>query len=266
MQANFVCSDGRYPEASSGCCITSDESSGSLSRGCPKLCESERIWRLDRRRGVPWWARRHAGNDIVLQCTCNNCPADATTAHYVLAHTLEEGLWDNGQTMLTDIARREGLKHGPNRRMQQLMAERNAKILEASKSAEADPHKAQHLDTWIGEINAEYTAKITKAAHEYPDSPSTVTREFDDDDDHTVIITIICSVLAVVLVASCACIIVSMRRTKGKDQQEQMRMAGNGTYEGNHVVVGQPVVESADGAISGGTPVYVSAPTSPSKK
>jgi hypothetical protein len=200
---------------------------------------------------------------MVLQCTCNNCPTDAITAHDVLAATIEEGLWDNGQTMLTDIARREGLQHGPNRRMQQLMAERNAKILEASKSAEEDPHKAQHLDTWISEINKEYTTKITKAAHEYPDSPSTVTREYDDDDD-TVLITVICSVAAVALVAACACIIICTRRAKGKDQQEQQQM-GAGNYDGNHVVVGQPVVESADGSISGGTPVYVSAP-SPVKK
>merc|ERR1712176_274243 len=64
MPSSFVCDDGLWPQAHSGCCV--DNVTNMV--GCPKLCESERLWRLDRTRGIPWWARWHEGPGIVAQC------------------------------------------------------------------------------------------------------------------------------------------------------------------------------------------------------
>merc|ERR1712139_604736 len=108
--------------------------------------------RLDRLEGVPWWARYHRGRGIVAQCTCDGCPTNEPDAVTKITQTVEEGLWDNGQIMLVDIARREGLKYGPNRKMQELMAQRNDRILSAIHSNMSSAQVGNRIDR----INFQY--------------------------------------------------------------------------------------------------------------
>jgi hypothetical protein len=84
-----------------------------------------------------------------------------------LQKTLSEGLWDNGQMMLVDIARRAGLKYGPNRAMQELMAQRNEEI-----KSVLDGSNDYHMNRRIAQINTEYGSKIAEAALLYPDRSS----------------------------------------------------------------------------------------------
>eukprot|EP00913_Durusdinium_trenchii_P000845 g787.t1 len=65
--------------------------------------------------GIPWWATR--SQTVVYQCTCDGCPALEDVSQ--VKQTVEENIWDNGQDLLVDVARREGLKLGPNRKMQE---------------------------------------------------------------------------------------------------------------------------------------------------
>lgn len=256
MQSTFTCDDGRWPQANSGCCIDPE----THLVGCPKLCESERIWRLDRMEGTPWWARRHEGRGIVAQCTCANCPSSEVSAAQKLKKTMEEDLWDNGQIMLVDIARRQGLRYGPNRPMQELMATRNERILETLKMNMS----STSLDRRIAAINEHYHREILRAAQEGPDEPPRKGRrkgDDDDDDETTVVVLVTCTAVILVVVAVATCIIVRHRRKQND---------GISTFQGEHVVVGNPVapgisMDVATGAIQGGTPVTVAAPAKQSK-
>jgi len=250
-KSGHICDDGRWPEANSGCCI--NQNKGGFI-GCPRLCDTEKLWRLDRIEGSPWWARRHNGRGIVAQCTCAGCPATEFKAQAKLKATVNEGLWENGQIMLIDIARREGLQYGPNRGMQELMATRNERIL----AVVNDPSlQSAELDRRIASINAEYHVSITKAAHLYPDKPA---EEDKDKEENSAIRTGL--ILALVLVSAialaalyCLCF---RRNQKHSTNISEFRQTGD-------VVIGQPVPVGPDPAQQGvmisGTPVTVSAPT-----
>ncbi|CAE7728766.1 unnamed protein product [Symbiodinium microadriaticum] len=113
---------------------------------CPALCETKFVWRLD-------------GPD--------GCPAFDDSGVDEVKRTLEESIWDNGQVLLVDIARREGLQLGPNRKMQELMQERNELVLKASSSLTTS-NRAE-VETRIQDINAYYSRMIEEAARTYPD-------------------------------------------------------------------------------------------------
>jgi len=159
--------------------------------------------------------------------------------------------------MLLDIAKRQGLKHGPNRRMQALMVERNTKI---TKVMEMNL-KAFELDRRISDINSRYSAAIIKAAQDYPDDGNWQPAEKEDDAQSTTPIVLLLSCTAVILAAvACAtCVIVRSRR-KANDIS---------TFQGESVVVGQPVSENQpevnSGIVIGGAPVLVSAPMKQTK-
>merc|ERR1719393_333932 len=101
----YVCDDGRWPESSSGCCYPEGAPE---ELGCPTLCEEQRLWRVDKPSGgMPWWSRYPRDNKVVPQCTCRGCPATPEDMEDKMGRTIEESLWDNGQMILMDIARRE---------------------------------------------------------------------------------------------------------------------------------------------------------------
>jgi len=172
---------------------------------------------------------------------------------------VEEGLWDNGQIMLIDIARREKLKYGPNRRMQELMASRNDQILAITR---ASTLSADLVDRRIAEINSKYIEQITRAAREFPDMPSTVDKDDSEDNNTTLVIVVICCSMAVISVVACAAYLVI--QSKKKQWQTPTR-----AFQGENVVVGQPVPTNGDAlpvsGILGGTPVTVAAPMKVSK-
>jgi len=250
--ANFVCDDGRWPQAHSGCCIDNQ----THLVGCPLLCESSRIWRLDRAEGIPWWARWHSGRGIIAQCTCTGCPSTALAGHNKLLSTMENGVWDNGQMMLVDIARRENLVYGPNREMQELMAERNREIL----SLIRDSADGQNLDRRISLINSKFTDKISNAARNYPDRKHDRVR----DNDHTalIVVVVVCTIVVVAAIVMATFIILCRRKHASSPV--------TGFQQGDDVVVGQPVRDeehpanpfSEHGPVSGTPvqPVTVSAP------
>jgi len=163
---HYVCDDGKMPRSDTGCCV--DTARGAAKEGCPKLCETQFVWRLDRRNGLPWWARwRNPGEEIVYQCTCGGCPERTPEGASEVKKIVEESIWDNGQVMLVDIARREGLQLGPNRRMQELMLERNKAVGDIWRTYDAND--SAEVETQVDRLNKYYASLIEKAAREYPD-------------------------------------------------------------------------------------------------
>merc|ERR550532_1898893 len=77
-----------------------------------------------------------------------------------LKQTLKESVWDNGQVMLVDIARREELTLGPTRRMQELMVRRNSEILRTVEKV----GNSGDASSQIAAINDKYGVLITAAA------------------------------------------------------------------------------------------------------
>jgi len=250
--SEFICDDGEWPEANSGCCV--NEATGII--GCPRLCESERIWRLDRREGIPWWARWQRGRGMVAQCTCAGCPSTEANAQEKLIKSVEEGLWDNGQIILVDIARREGLKFGPNRRMQELMATRNTKITEMIKKTDI---KSSELDRRIAGINARYSQEITRAARKWGDSQPQLPdwspqQDVEDVEEKKhpeyIVVPIVCTVLLIIVICwGCACL------RAGRRKRDEIIAFESAMRQGSHVVIGQPVFGTSDavhGEIQGG--------------
>jgi len=249
---SHVCDDGQWPEAASGCC-KSDET-GIV--GCPRLCETQRVWRLDRTRTVPWWARWYTGDGIIAQCTCVGCPESPVEKREKLKRTVEDSVWDNGQAMLVDIARREGLQLGPNRRMQELMLRRNSEII----STISQFGDSGETDQRIGAINDRYALLITDAARqgddEHPDGGRLYSEGKRDEQNLEVIIAIIVSCSCVLLVAVAVATWLLIRKRK--------RESPISTFGGNpQVVIGNPVppeTSAATGPMTG-APVTVAAPT-----
>eukprot|EP00439_Symbiodinium_sp_Y106_P035795 s3368_g4.t1 len=163
--SNYVCDDGRWPEANTGCCVSNQVTTAiGRNASCPALCETKFVWRLD---GPGALVLARYSNTTVYQCTCDGCPAFDDSGVDEVKRTLEESIWDNGQVLLVDIARREGLQLGPNRKMQELMQERNELVLKASSSLTTS-NRAE-VETRIRDINAYYSRMIEEAARSYPD-------------------------------------------------------------------------------------------------
>mmetsp|Transcript_50751 Transcript_50751/g.128887 ORF Transcript_50751/g.128887 Transcript_50751/m.128887 type:complete len:598 (-) Transcript_50751:185-1978(-) len=263
MLAGHVCGDGRWPEASSGCC-SMNQTNGRPGQilGCPRLCDTQRIWRLDGSRSIPWWSRWQPGPGIVAQCTCKGCPTSSSEAILKLDLTVTDGIWDNGQMMLVDIARRQGLLHGPNRRMQELMVMRNDKILEVLKGKE-QPDRANSF--LIAQINDEYTQLISEAAKSFGDDGYMLTHNDAEleaaakkETKNSIVYFVVTAggcTIAIVAAIACATRVITRRR-----KANAIIQFGNT----DEVVIGNPVGEGAT-MVSGtpvtGAPVTVSAPT-----
>jgi len=247
---NYICPDGRWPHSSSGCC----ENNETGIVGCPRLCEQQRMWRLDRTRGIPWWARYHPQKEMIAQCTCHECPDSMEAAKEKTAKTIEEDLWENGQRMLLDIARREGLMLGPNREMQELMNRRNREIVQVTKDVESDMQA--EVDEKIGEINQRYSNEITRSARTHGDDLKVKKyvhfKDKDGDSDTALMITVIVCTCVLLIGFAFTVAYVAWKKNQGSDitQFETTQQ----------VVIGQPVSGEAPSAVPTGAPVTVSAP------
>lgn len=233
VTGGYICHDGRWPESSSGCC----ESNLSRIGSCPRLCESQRTWRLDRKRqkGSPWWARWHQGDGMVAQCTCHGCPESMESMASTLQWTVKEDLWENGQRMLLDIARREGLLWGPTRRMQELMLQRNEEILRALEESKVASYRFD-LDETIHQINRRYSDGIIHAARYFDDSERPVAAEASSNTSVSLMtFTIVCTTIV------CTTMLGWVFYWKMYAKRTHRQNTDIRTFHGDQVVLGQPV-------------------------
>lgn len=164
---------------------------------------------------------------------------------------MKEGLWDNGQIMLTDIARRIGLKYGPNRKMQELMVSRNNEIMDVIGETKKTTF---NLDRRIDAINERYSSQIIAAATQYPDAPRLQDEQEETSEATQIVVVVACTVLLLGAVACATHLIIRSRR-----KQNDL----SAFPQGENVVVGQPVTSNPEivpGTIQGGTPVTIAAP------
>ncbi|CAE8711611.1 unnamed protein product [Polarella glacialis] len=258
FSTGYVCDDGRWPDSSSGCCV--DNTTEQV--GCPKLCETQFVWRLDRRQGIPWWARWNDGSGVVYQCTCGDCPARTDKAIADVKQTVEESIWDNGQVMLVDIARREGMQLGPNSRMQELMVQRNVAVTDILKTYTND--NSAEAQSMIDSVNKKYAALIAEAANSYPDDGSGKRDDWGPDGEQektiTTFIVVIVACTVAVLLAICTAVYCCFRRRPSKTP------LGDFVGSNENVVIGSPVPIEEGGSqgkndVYDGAPVTVLAPT-----
>jgi len=254
----YICDDGRWPESSSGCCYDHN------GPRCPRLCETQIRWRLDRSQHIPWWTRWDHTGQGVYQCTCLGCPS--TTDEVVTTLTdLQDNIWDNGQVMLVDIARREGLVYGPNRRMQELMVERNDRVMYIIKPLNSTNGAA--IESELKSVNERYARLIAEAAHEYPDE------YIDDEDDDSnlghqkegqsgpVFLVLIVACTTVILVGmglATYCVV----------QRRKLQSAVTGFEPSEEIVIGRAIPSAGAPGNPGkdavaGAAVTVAAPTRP---
>eukprot|EP00928_Gymnodinium_smaydae_P013127 TRINITY_DN14785_c0_g1_i1.p1 TRINITY_DN14785_c0_g1~~TRINITY_DN14785_c0_g1_i1.p1 ORF type:complete len:594 (+),score=69.88 TRINITY_DN14785_c0_g1_i1:72-1784(+) len=246
----YVCDDGRWPEAASGCCY---EMSGRF--GCPKLCQIQKVWRHDRKRGLPWWTRWNEATDMVVSCTCDGCPATMAERRHKLEVTVYDSLWTSGQLTLVDVARRAGLQLGPNRRMQELMQERNDAILDYLKQVERQGGNDDAAVDSVANLHAQYAVLIEQAAYQYGDDYEGKAGKRGAPVSVMVLI-LACTVL--ILLSICGATILLIRRKK----RTAIQFAQNFDPSTNTTVVfGSPVLENSTGSadIHMGAPVTVSA-------
>lgn len=255
--SNYVCDDGRWPEANTGCCVSNQVTTAiGRNASCPALCETKFVWRLDGP-GLPWWARY--SNTTVYQCTCDGCPAFDDSGVDEVKRTLEESIWDNGQVLLVDIARREGLQLGPNRKMQELMQERNELVLKASSSLTTS-NRAE-VETRIQDINAYYSRMIEEAARTYPDIGLGAPEPGRGAEAGLSLMLAILLTLTVLLVIVLIVIVLYLMRRRNTKQQTPVTAFS----ENDQIVIGSPVAPNQDGmkeqGVVGGAAVTVAAPT-----
>jgi len=178
--------------------------------------------------------------------------------------TLEADIWDNGQDLLTDIARREHLKLGPNRQMQELMVRRNELVLEANQAMSTGTR--HEVENRIQNINAYYTHLITEAARTYPDEGldkdtfDSLQRKEEESTGLSRILAILLSVTGVVVIVLMLVILVLVRRRRQKEESTPVTAFA----ENQQVVIGSPVPANQHGKDQGvvsGAAVTVAAPT-----
>jgi hypothetical protein len=191
-----------------------------------------------------------------------DCPESDDTRFEKLKRTLTESVWDNGQVMLIDVARREQLRLGPNRKMQELMLRRNSEILSTLEvSSDADSQTAA--------INDRYGVLITEAARlgddPWPSSPrlkkgkgETIMSEGKSTDSEKLIFTIVIAASSVAVICTIICASVCLVRMWKKTRQSTPVQA---FQQGGQIVIGNPVAQGAPAQVATGAPVTVSAPT-----
>lgn len=238
--AGYICDDGKFPESSSGCCRTNTSSGQTDVAGCPRLCTRQQVWRVDTRdtrRFTPWWARY--SEVPVYQCTCDGCPTTFEEADGILAGEISDDIWSNGQMMLTDIARSNGLKLGANRQMQELMLERNAE-LQAIIGSSDGKSQPWYVSSEFDRINREYAQRIAQAAADYPDDGSgkDVLRERGLEGQPGVTIALVLTILVLCGLLVCAVIAALVFRSRARTQAISVEGV-------EHVVIGNPVPAGA---------------------
>lgn len=266
-QASFeyLC-DNLAPPAANGCC-EGVLPSGAIGETCPALCQSGRKYILPH-------------GDV---CQCFDCPTTATEAEQTINETfvgeasapggVSANVWQNGQTVLMDISRQEGLIYGATPQMQAMVVARNVQIRAAISRAEQDSASSD-VEREIVRISAEWHAQIQLCARGGPEDPacnygnaleylpdyaSSEPASQDDEDDADVMMFV---VIIVAAVACCFGGVVVALYLRSQKSGQQGGGATTRPMDGDaNVVVGRPVDDStppqfADGfAAAEGAPV-----------
>jgi hypothetical protein len=180
-----------------------------------------------------------------------------------LKETLKESVWDNGQAMLVDVARREELKLGPNRKMQELMVRRNSEILRTVEVV----GDSRDASSQIAAINDKYGVLITAAARlgEDPSLPfrsngkgEAIMIEDDRTKKEKLIFAIVIGASSVAVVCTIICASLFLVRRWKKNRRETPVQPFR---ESGQIVIGNPVPQGTAAQVTNGAPVTVSAPT-----
>lgn len=158
---DYVCDSEKEP-LQNGCCVLNDN-----SLGCPLLCDS--------------WAPhlpQHMVAGYELQhgweCQCMGCPNTTKAAQNKWKDALENHLEEHGQAQLYAISKKVGIL-GPNRRMQELMYERNLAIMKAYQEHQGVPD--QEFERKIQPIVEDYQKQIEAEAIRF--------KENDEQEDES---------------------------------------------------------------------------------
>lgn len=254
----YLCDNGEAP-AANGCC-EGVLPSGRIGETCPALCQSGRKYILPH-------------GDV---CQCFDCPTTTTEAERLINDTfvgeatspggVSEDVWENGQTVLMDISRQEGLTPGATPQMQAMVVARNVHIRAAIARAEQDG-AGSDVEREIARISAEWHAEITLCARGGPEAeacnygnalehlPDYAVSEpvaLDDDDDDKdddddrrggkIFIPIVILIAAAVCCAGGVGVGMYLRSQKGGQQGGGGGGGATRPRDGDaNVVVGRPV-------------------------
>jgi hypothetical protein len=133
-----------------GCCKFPIHNGLMYQMACPKLCDLRQTYRIV------------APPQHSVECQCGGCPDTVEQAVFKWNQTVKDSFWDNGQNVLKDIAREEGLELGATKEMQVLMKLRNDNIKAAI--LEHDSPYDDKLEATIERINEASQQEITKVA------------------------------------------------------------------------------------------------------
>jgi len=142
----YICNDGSSPQGN-GCC-SQQISPGLVRPVCPSLCKRKGRYILD------------TGE---VECQCAGCPATNEQATNVLNLTVVDSVYANGNAIATSIAKEVGLSnHLATPRMQQIVTERNSKVLSAMREIGALPNAKTQAE--ITRINAVFNELLLAQA------------------------------------------------------------------------------------------------------
>jgi hypothetical protein len=190
-----------------------------------------------------------------LECSCQGCPSNVEQTKAKYKDTLDENLFKTGNLEIARIAKQYGLI-GPNRRMQELLQERDERI-----TTEFNAHQGLPDDTWqatMDAIIAEYTPLFRAEAERYardgdPTVDPVVVGSSDDDDGGIVLIIIIAAgVVVIILLVAVVYVLYSRGKARSAMQGGQRPRDGD-----PNVVMGRPVAPGAETQVTEGAPVEV---------
>jgi hypothetical protein len=191
-----------------------------------------------------------------LECSCQGCPSNVEQTKAKYKETLDENLFKTGNLEIARIAKEYGLI-GPNRRMQELLQERDQRITTEFNALTGVPDDAWQAT--LDAIIAEYTPLFRAEAERYARdgdptvAPVVIERDDDDDDGSLIIIIVAAAGGAVFLVlVAIACILYSRGKARAAVQGGQRPRDGD-----PNVVMGRPVAPGAQTEIAEGAPVEV---------
>lgn len=227
---------------------------GPSGSACPQTCK--------RQKSIPIAEKQS------YECFCDGCPEDMDETRERYEKFVENEIHQNGLYILATIARHAGLKY-PNRRMKELMDERNRRIMATLKSGKTLGQKEKE----VNQINEEYVTKIEQAALLGPDPPQEEKKKDEEDGPSKnvlLIIAIVALAVAVIAVVGGCYLVRKYKKASAtvvKDlsvkSAEDIRAAAEQLQQANDnmtVVIGNPVPgggttgSTTQGAATGGVP------------
>jgi hypothetical protein len=176
----------------------------------------------------------------------------------------ESQIWQNGQSILVDIAQQEGLPLGPNHLMQKLMGRRNEEILVYLALNSSATGNLDSLDNRILEINRRYINDIIEAAKTGDNDVLEEDAEAKARSTYGGILFLVI-VFCTITICVAICVTVCLCRRR-KFETPVTTLSSGSVVSGENVVYGQPVrVDPSNSDVQTGTAVTVAADVRKSK-